>query len=146
MVAKLQCAIKKYWDDHDEYQNRSEYTKNEFLYIEQILLLKEDPIAFSFENARNAGLLAKQEVEYANKFQMIVDENQKFAVTMLDLCKTQAEAELIMSIPSKNKLDSKNKLEEWDEGSQFPRLELAITTKAPNTNIHGQESRSILSN
>ena len=127
MVAKLQCAINTHWEDHNEYQPSSQYTKDEFLYIDKEIL-KEDPIELSFKNTRLARLVAKDQVEYANKFQIIVNENQRFAVTMLDLCKTQAEAELIMS----NQADS-------DETSQFPRLELAISTNPPYTNIYCQE-------
>ena len=35
--------------------------------------------------------------EYTEKFEKIIDENNKFSVTMLDLCRSQEEAELVLS-------------------------------------------------
>ena len=39
----------------------------------------------------------KNHTEYTEKFDKIIEENNKFAVDMLDLCRSQEEAELVLS-------------------------------------------------
>ena len=39
----------------------------------------------------------RNHTEYTEKFDKIIDENNKFSVTMLDLCRSQEEAELVLS-------------------------------------------------
>eukprot|EP00092_Neocalanus_flemingeri_P006843 GFUD01007388.1.p1 GENE.GFUD01007388.1~~GFUD01007388.1.p1 ORF type:complete len:851 (-),score=173.68 GFUD01007388.1:141-2651(-) len=86
----------------------------------------EDPVTESFHNAFVAKRLARDHVEYANKFKSIVKENRKFAVDMLDLCKTTDEAALFLSTAFKKETYF---TETHIERMAHPRLEVAIVTR-----------------
>ena len=59
-------------------------------------LEERDPILLSFKNASKAREKGKDRVEYQSKYQEVVEENFEFATQMLNLCKNQQEARLIL--------------------------------------------------
>ena len=66
----------------------------------------------------------KNHTEYTEKFDKIIEENDKFAVTMLDLCRSQEEAELVLSntiIPDDFQIEG--------EANPFQLLKIGLTNK-----------------
>ena len=56
-----------------------------------------DPIAKSFDNMHFAILCKANHVEYAHKFNEIIQENQLFSVRLLDLCRGQEQCLSILT-------------------------------------------------
>ena len=56
-----------------------------------------DPIAKSFDNMHFAILCKANHVEYAHKFNEIIQENQSFSVRLLDLCRGQEQCLSILT-------------------------------------------------
>ena len=83
-------------------------------------------------------LFKRQHIEYANKFQQIIDKNSEFAVTMLDLCTDQNEAEKIllnkMLPPGDEFLDSR---------LPFPILEAALINKCKKFVAHDYSQETL---
>lgn len=104
----------------EEYEEYFEYDPDVLLMEYKSSFANEDPITESFRNVSRAQQLVINNVEYASKFEQIERENNKFAVQMLDLCKTSEEAEIILS----NDLNSRK-----DSSSTYPRIESAILTR-----------------
>ena len=81
-----------YVDDDDENAN-----------IERLKAFYEngmkdyDPMLLSFNHMSEARRKGKSHIEYKNKYQEIIEENQNFSTQMLNLCKNQKEAKLILS-------------------------------------------------
>ena len=60
--------------------------------IDEDVMKDLDPIAKSFDNMHFAILCKANHVEYAHKFNEIIQENQLFSVRLLDLCRGQDRA------------------------------------------------------
>ena len=106
-------------DEFDDYpsdydDDGDENTSNE-------IIQKNDPLIKSFHNVKKAKEFKKYHVEYANKFQQIIEDDSEFAVRMLSLCQNQEEAELILT----NKILSP-KDDFLDGRLPFPILEGAL--------------------
>ena len=55
-----------------------------------------DPILLSFKNSSKASKKGSFHVEYQNKYDEVVEESFNFSTQMLNLCKNQREARLIL--------------------------------------------------
>ena len=87
-----------------EYRSKCQDTKekddgddNEDNVIDEDVMKDLDPIAKSFDNMHFAILCKANHVEYAHKFNEIIQENQSFSARLLDLCRGQEQCLSILT-------------------------------------------------
>ena len=133
LTTNLRYKIERENSDFDDYWDMEKDVINNFQGEEerefQGSFKNDDPVTESFNNVYIARSLGREYVEYKNKFQSVVDENRSFAVTMLDLCKSNEEAERFLSFDLK--------MENSDiTNTAYPRLEVALQTRNINFVAH----------
>ena len=101
LIARFLAKYENITDAEDDYtflDNNNKDANNERLRAFYKDGMKEyDPMLLSFEHAVEARRKGKSHIEYKNKYQEIIEENLNFSTQMLNLCKNQKEAKLILS-------------------------------------------------
>ena len=103
MIARFLAKYEKITDAEDDYCPQQVLEDNEDANNERLKAfykdgMKEyDPMLLSFDHSSEARRKGKSHVEYQNKYQEIIEENLNFSTQMLNLCKNQKEAKLILS-------------------------------------------------
>ena len=99
LIARFLAKYDNITDAEDDYSlSDNNENANERLKLFYKDGMKEyDPILLSFNHSSEARRRGKSHIEYKNKYQEIIEENLNFSTQMLNLCKNQKEAKLILS-------------------------------------------------
>ena len=100
LIARFLAKYENITDSEDDYTilDNNEDANNERLTAFYKDGMKEyDPMLLSFNHSSDARRKGKSHVEYQNKYQEIIEEHLNFSTQMLNLCKNQKEAKLILS-------------------------------------------------
>ena len=99
MIARFLDRYDSITDAEDDYEAEdNENANNERLKLFYKDGMKDyDPILLSFIHLSEARRRRKSHIEYENKYQEVIEENLNFSTQLLDLCKSQKEAKLILS-------------------------------------------------
>ena len=80
-------------------------------------LYKFCPIAASFKNVQDSLSVMQELTEYKTRFKKIIEENSNFSVQLLDMCRSQKEADLVLS---------ETRIDELRREGMYPILSVAM--------------------
>ena len=100
LIARFLAKYENITDAEDDYtalENNQDVNNERLKAFYKDGMKEYDPLLLSFNHTFEARRKGKSHIEYKNKYQEIIEENLNFSTQMLNLCKNQKEAKLILS-------------------------------------------------